>query len=318
MAIKSYGLVGNPVAKVVNYLRLIEGASRSMADLPNYVRRIIDECAALESMVSHEAAIELRGLRALEIGAGQLPRQMMYFARRNSVVGIDLDYVPPELGIAGYITMLRTNGAGRVIKTIGRKALGFDRRMMRELSRQLGCDRPPSFERLQMDAGRMSFADESFDLVYSVDVFEHLSEPAAVLDEVVRVLRPGGAALVSLLPYTSEAGPHDLRTHGGPRHGLPYWAHLRPRLRNLVEPSVYVNGMASGDWIELVKRKMPGAAFNRSMPSNAEELASELARLRSAGELLQYADEDLLSYRLRFCWRKPPSSHHSGTEGITS
>lgn len=302
---RSYGMVGGPVAKLVNYARLVKGARRSMAELPTYVARIIAECEALERLARDHLGMTLRNLDALEIGAGQLPRQMAFFALANRVTGIDLDRVASNMDVSAYLEMLRRNGPGRVLKTLGRKALGFDRRLLRELHRQLGCREAPSYERRQMDAGEMTFADASFDFVYSVDVFEHLPEPARVLDETIRVLRPGGAAIISLLPYTAEAGPHDLRTHGGPRHGLAYWAHLRAKHRADVQPSVYVNGMSAGAWVTLVETKMPGASFERSRPYNYEELERALAALRVEGELANHDDADLLGYRLRFCWRKP-------------
>jgi SAM-dependent methyltransferase len=303
--VRSYGIVGGPFAKMVNYLRLVQGARRSMAELPDYVARIIGECQAIEAMARERIGLKLDGLRVLEIGAGQLPRQMAYFARANRVTGIDLDRIAPSLDVAAYLEMLRRNGPGRLLKTLGRKALGFDRRLLRELYRQLGCRAPPVFERLQMDAAKMSFPDASFDFVYSVDVFEHLPDPGRVLDETIRVLRPGGATVVSLLPYTAEAGPHDLRTHGGPRDGLEYWAHLRPRFQADVQPSVYVNGLSNAEWLGLVRAKMPGAWFERSRPYNYEELSAALAGLRAEGELAGYGDADLLGYRLRLCWRKP-------------
>jgi SAM-dependent methyltransferase len=51
-------------------------------------------------------------------------------------------------------------------------------------------DRVSAAERLPFDA-------ESFDLVLCTQVLEHVQEPAAVLSELHRVLRPGGAALIS-------------------------------------------------------------------------------------------------------------------------
>ncbi|QJR11719.1 hypothetical protein DSM104443_02801 [Usitatibacter rugosus] len=303
--LRSYGDVGALRTRLVNYVRLVEGAQRSIAELPEYVGRIVEECRALERLAEGHLPGKAVGLRMLEIGAGQLPRQLTYFARRNQVTGIDLDRVAPDEGWSQYAEMWRRNGPGRVVKTLGRKALGFDRRLMRELHRQLGCVHAPEFARMQMDAAKMTFDDGMFDLVYSVDVFEHLPEPERVIDETIRVLKPGGVAAISLLPYTAESGPHDLRTHGGPRHGLAYWAHLRPAYAADVQPSVYVNQLSTADWIALIERKLPGATFERSRPFNHEELLPALQALRATGELSAYSDDDLLGYRWRFCWRKP-------------
>ncbi len=46
------------------------------------------------------------------------------------------------------------------------------------------------------DAARIPFADASLDLVVSTLSLHHWSDPAAVLDEIARVLRPGGSFLV--------------------------------------------------------------------------------------------------------------------------
>ncbi len=45
---------------------------------------------------------------------------------------------------------------------------------------------------------QMPFADESFDLVYSNGVLNHLPDPAAAVREFRRVLRPGGTARVMI------------------------------------------------------------------------------------------------------------------------
>jgi demethylmenaquinone methyltransferase/2-methoxy-6-polyprenyl-1,4-benzoquinol methylase len=48
----------------------------------------------------------------------------------------------------------------------------------------------------QQDARALPFADESFDLVISAHLLEHIPDPCAALREMVRVLRPGAPLLV--------------------------------------------------------------------------------------------------------------------------
>lgn len=43
------------------------------------------------------------------------------------------------------------------------------------------------------DAHRLPFKNDTFDLFFAMNVFEHLSQPAVVADEVMRVLKPGGS-----------------------------------------------------------------------------------------------------------------------------
>jgi SAM-dependent methyltransferase len=53
----------------------------------------------------------------------------------------------------------------------------------------------PELVRANLEA--LPFADASFELVLSVQVIEHLLDPAAGLRELARVLRPGGTLLLS-------------------------------------------------------------------------------------------------------------------------
>ena len=48
---------------------------------------------------------------------------------------------------------------------------------------------------------RLSFPDDSFDLVVTQDVFEHVMEPASGFTEIERVLRPGGAHVFTVPLY---------------------------------------------------------------------------------------------------------------------
>lgn len=65
----------------------------------------------------------------------------------------------------------------------------------------------------KMDAAQLSLADESFDFVFSYDAFEHFASPAQVLQEALRVTRPGGHVYLEFGPlYFSAYGEHAYRT----------------------------------------------------------------------------------------------------------
>lgn len=66
--------------------------------------------------------------------------------------------------------------------------------------------------------GRIPYDDETFDLVVSAYVLEHLTEPAPMFAEVARVLRPGGA-FVFLTPNRRHYVPTIARL-------TPHWFHV--------------------------------------------------------------------------------------------
>jgi SAM-dependent methyltransferase len=60
------------------------------------------------------------------------------------------------------------------------------------------------------DLTRLPFADGSFDAALCTTVLEHVREPRAVLAEIARVLRPGGALYVSVpQSFHQHQKPHD-------------------------------------------------------------------------------------------------------------
>ena len=79
------------------------------------------------------------------------------------------------------------------------------------------------------DASRMPFADGSLDLAVSTLSLHHWSDPVAVLNEIARVLRPGGAFLIA-----------DLRRDMPPPFYLLVWFATKvvvpPTLRRIGEP----------------------------------------------------------------------------------
>ena len=81
------------------------------------------------------------------------------------------------------------------------------------------------------DLRALSFADGSFDLVVSSDIFEHVRDPIPGFAEILRVLRPGGMHVFTVpiawpLPGTTRArvdwsGPEDVMLMPAEYHGSP-------------------------------------------------------------------------------------------------
>ena len=61
---------------------------------------------------------------------------------------------------------------------------------------------------LNEDLEDQTFADESFDLVVTQDVFEHLFDPAKAFAEVARTLKPGGAHIFTT-PLVNKGQPSE-------------------------------------------------------------------------------------------------------------
>lgn len=272
-------------------------------DVPGQARQMLAEMESSQSEMECALGGRLKDKDILIIGPGQQLVEMSFFARHNRVTGIDLDVIPQHPSVREYLEMFRNNGSIRTLKTVGRKAMGYDRALRREVERQgLPVDDDPTI--VAMDAAAMAFPDGSFDCVFSHSCFEHLSEPGDVVRQVARVLRPGGLAYVDVHLYTSDSGCHDVRIFGGRRESIPPWSHLRPRYRHLVQPNSYLNEIRLAPWRDLFSQHWPGVTF-RLRPERDPAIQSALAPLQADGELKEYEDEELLSVYLLAEWVKP-------------
>ena len=263
------------------------------ANISDRVGWLIEEAKRLEHQAEMLRGFPLCGGRVLEIGAGQCPIQLAYLGTKNEAIGIDLEVAPKHLSLKTSMQIVQKNGITRFAKTVVRKTLGVDRRLENELRRQLGCARMPQVT--EMDSTQMDFASESFDLVFSRAVFEHISEPTRAAAEIRRVLKPGGVAIINLHLYTHDTGCHDTTILYGDRSRIPFLrAHLRPQFRHLVKPNVYVNGLRLAEWREIFASEFPGSTV-RALCDSREEYRTALQNLRAQGQLEQYTDEELLS-----------------------
>jgi SAM-dependent methyltransferase len=71
------------------------------------------------------------------------------------------------------------------------------------------------------------FDDETFDVIYSVSVLEHISDIAAAFGEMRRLLKPGGLMVHGWNPYFSPNGGHPWGLLDCP------WGHLRIPMSDL-------------------------------------------------------------------------------------
>lgn len=274
-------------------------------DLSERVRGSIADARGVEARVYERTGVRLRDLDILEIGPGQFLSQLTYFAIHNRVLGIDRDVVVRGYKPLGYLEMLWRNGFRRTLKTIGRKLMGVDRRYASHLIRQLELTRTPVMIVRSMDVCKMRLPDSSFDFVYSRSVLHSLRDPGSALDEIVRVVRPGGVAYISIHPFTSATGCLDPRIYTDRSHEVKGWPHLRPQLQNtLLEPNVYLNKLRIKDWQTLFESKMSGTEYIIT-PSSDPGILDEAERIQGQGECLDYSLEELTAGEVVMLWKKP-------------
>lgn len=119
-----------------------------------------------------------------------------------------------------------------------------------------------------MDAQHLIYGDEKFDFVFSLNALEHIPDPIKAINEVWRVLRPGGMFYASFDPiWTADSGSHFLHYTKEP------WLHL------LVDDDEYCELMKSAGAVEwelneyrTAMNRLPAGFYIKNLKKNLEEL----------------------------------------------
>jgi ubiquinone/menaquinone biosynthesis C-methylase UbiE len=139
---------------------------------------LLSEAKAHQQAAVLEHFANLRGARVLEVGAG-LGSNLVIWSKcyGADVYGIEPDGVGFDASYKLACTMMEANGLdpNRIINAPGE---------------------------------HLPFPDGSFDIVFSANVLEHTDQPAQVLMEAVRVLRPGGVLQFVYPNHTSYYDGH--------------------------------------------------------------------------------------------------------------
>jgi len=153
-----------------------EGVTRTSRQVN--ARDHLDVARPLKKGELLERFTPLGGKKLLEIGSG---------------FGTNLGIWIKKYSLDGYGTERDTEG------------FGSSYRASRELFKANGLD-PERIIRVSDDT--LPFPDASFDVVYSGNVLEHTEHPTTVLEEAIRVLRPGGTLHVEVPNYLSYFEGH--------------------------------------------------------------------------------------------------------------
>lgn len=113
-----------------------------------------------------------------------------WFRERRHLIAKAIETLPPSRALdigAG------AGGNTRVLASAGWEATALEFSSAGvELARSRGLDV------VQGDARAIPFPDDTFGLVVAYDVLEHINEDDRVVEEIARVLRPGGRALIAV------------------------------------------------------------------------------------------------------------------------
>lgn len=105
-----------------------------------------------------------------------------------------------EVGVGTGISLPRYARTSRIV------GIDISEPMLRKARERVKQRRLTNVERLSvMDAARLDFPDEAFDVVVAQYVVTAVSDPEATLDEFARVLKPGGE-IILLSRVSAEAG----------------------------------------------------------------------------------------------------------------
>lgn len=136
---------------------------------------------------------------------------------------------------------------GVALKARPEKLVGYDVRptdveALRRTAAANGIEELPDAQRLGFatsQANHVPAPDDTFDIVYSWSVFEHVDQPIAMLREIRRILKPDGYLFLQVWPlFGSEHGGHLWQNVG------ESFTHLR---HSPFELNEYLRGKAATD-----------------------------------------------------------------------
>jgi SAM-dependent methyltransferase len=284
----------------VNQLRSEWATYRVHRDVLSNVRTIVADHHTLLGYLNKYVGIPVSTARLLEVGCGQTAVQTALFqVEGGHATGIDIEVPSCRMSFQLLIKIARCNGIKRALKSLIRHVL-FDKRLFLELSKEYG--HPVLSNHVDarvMDATSMAFDPESFDFVYSRNVFEHIEDVSSAVREMLRVLKPSGAAVIFIHLFPSLSGGHCWDRAAAERSSkiVPPWDHLR---ENKFPANTYLNRLTLQQYREIF-RTFAIVAEEKIVKLSEDFLPKEIEK-ELAGK--GYSKDDLLTNTVTFVMKK--------------
>jgi ubiquinone/menaquinone biosynthesis C-methylase UbiE len=162
-------------------MRRALGEARATPD-SRWFREHYDEAAREIVRFCEACGLALGGLEIADVGCGDGIMSLGLFDKASPSRLVGFDLVPTNV----EVLLSRATEEGVVDGSL-----------------------PPGLEFRGSAVTSLPADDAAFDFVYSWSAFEHIAEPIGVLNEIRRVLRPGGHFFLQLWPfYLSAKGSH--------------------------------------------------------------------------------------------------------------
>jgi SAM-dependent methyltransferase len=231
------------------------------------------------------------GIRALDLGCGLLQWQtIMLHSLGAQVTGVDMEFVRADRKPDKYLRIWQTNGLERAVKTAFWD-FSYRGRYLRALA---ACSpfalKTQSLDLRQHTVDRLPFDDNTFDLVASHEVFEHIPDVRAAAREVKRVMKPGGLAYINVHLFPSISGGHHIEwkyPDEAPSRTVPAWDHLRQR--KFPEHPSWLNELREEDYREIFGEEFELVRWEASAYEGKALLTPALR-----AELAGFSEEELL------------------------
>jgi SAM-dependent methyltransferase len=139
------------------------------------------------------------------------------------------------------------------------------------------------------DGHRLPFPDAVADVTFSSNVLEHVAEPVRLVDEMVRVTRPGGLLYVSFTAWYSPWGGHETSPWhylGGARAARRYEARTGRPPKNLFGTSLFACHV--GETLRALRRMGDRAVVIDALPRYYPRWLRWVIEIPIARELLTW------------------------------